>query len=283
MIDPITPHEFTKIRDLLVSVCGIDLKPDQDYLVETRLSELATELGVANFGELHRSIVGDPELLPRVVDLMTTNETLWFRDDSCWATLKESLIPRLIEKARAGEQVRIWSAASSTGQEAYSFVMLVTELLSATGEIRLLDRFQIVGTDISRAAVFLAKNGKYDPFTISRGLSKERLARFFDQEETRYSLKEEIKSRVEFKVFNLMDSFMPLGKFDLVFCRNVAIYFSIEFKTELFGKIARQLKPDGTLILGATESLFNLKTPFKDRSFKNGIYYVLETHPDLSK
>ena len=115
-VAPITEHEFNKIRDLLVSVCGIDLKPDQDYLVETRLTELAIELGAKSFGELHRQIIADPEVMPKVVDLMTTNETLWFRDNSCWVTVGEHLLPLLLERvAKGGPKVRVWSAASSTG------------------------------------------------------------------------------------------------------------------------------------------------------------------------
>ena len=274
-IQPLTEHEFNKIRDLLRSVCGIDLKPDQDYLVETRLTELALEIKAETFGDLHRAIIADPELLPKVVDLMTTNETLWFRDDSCWATLEKAIIPRLMEKISKGQKVRIWSAASSTGQEAYSLIMLLTETLERANKLNYFSSIEIVGTDISQAALFLAKNGRYDPFTISRGLSIERKERFFTEDGMAFTIAPEIRGQVKFQTYNLMDSFAPLGKFDLVFCRNVAIYFSKDFKEELFAKIAQTLTPTGVMILGATESLFGLKTDFDAHTLGTGIYYGL--------
>ena len=276
MIEELKPQEFVKIRDLLVSVCGIVLNDDQDYLVETRLTEMAHEVGVNNFGQLHDVISKDKSLLTRVVDLMTTNETLWFRDQSCWVTLKEVIVPHLIEKLEKGQfNVKIWSAASSTGQESYSLLILIKELLAQKNQSEYFNRFSIVGTDISNEVIFLAKRGIYDPFTISRGMSEERLNKYFTKERKSYKINEEIKSRVEFKNFNLMDSFIPLGKFDLVLCRNVAIYFSGEFKKELFDKISRALVPDGFMMLGATESLIGIDNNFKNLSHGNGLYYNL--------
>jgi len=278
-LEPITQREFEKIRDLLVSVCGIDLKPDQNYLVETRLTELATEVGVKNFSELHRAIVADPELLPRVVDLMTTNETLWFRDDSCWRTLEQALVPALMEKVRLGKRVRVWSAASSTGQEAYSFAMLTDEMFKAAGLESRLDQIEIIGTDISQAALYLAQKARYDSFTMHRGLSEARTARYFTHEGNFFELRPEIRQRVKFLRYNLMDSFAPLGQFDLVFCRNVAIYFSVAFKEELFEKVAQALVPEGVMLLGATESLFGLKHRFTNLALGNGLYYrVTNSH-----
>ncbi|MDT8446256.1 MAG: protein-glutamate O-methyltransferase CheR [bacterium] len=274
-VAPITEHEFNKIRDLLVSVCGIDLKPDQDYLVETRLSELAVQLGATTFGELHRHIIADPEVMPKVVDLMTTNETLWFRDASCWLTLKDKLLPHFFEQLKEGKpKIRVWSAASSTGQEAYSLAILIDEECRRLGHPEWVERFEIRGTDISTAAVFLARQARYDSFTVSRGLSAERCAAYFHKEENSYQLHQRIIDRARFEHFNLMESFAPLGRFDLVFCRNVAIYFSKSFKEELFEKIAGVLNSDGFLLLGATESLFGLKAPFTSQSHLNGVYYV---------
>ncbi|OGG93661.1 MAG: hypothetical protein A2508_06210 [Candidatus Lambdaproteobacteria bacterium RIFOXYD12_FULL_49_8] len=273
-IKPLSQKEFLKIRDLLVSVCGIELKPDQDYLVETRLTELAIEIGAADFSEFHRAIIAEPELLPRVVDLMTTNETLWFRDDSCWNTLREVLLPKFFKQLEAGQpKIRVWSAASSTGQEGYSLAMLIQEECEKLAVPSLAERFEILGTDISTAAIFLGRAARYDSFTISRGLSQERRDRFFESQGGTFQLKQSIRDRVEFKHFNLMDNFSPLGIFDLVFCRNVAIYFAKDFKEQLFEKIAKQLCPGGIMLLGATESLFSLNAPFANRSHGNGLYY----------
>ena len=276
-VQPLTEHEFIKIRDLLVEVCGIDLKADQDYLVETRLTELATEVKAESFGEFHRLIVADHTLLAKVVDLMTTNETLWFRDTSCWLTVKEEILPKMFQKLEStGEKVRVWSAASSTGQEAYSLAILIVEEAERRGTPELANQFDIVGTDISSGAVYLAQKARYDSFTISRGLSEERRTRFFIQESNSFKLEDQIRERVQFQHYNLMDSFSPLGRFDLVFCRNVAIYFSKSFKEELFSKISGVLVGEGKLLLGATESLFGLKTPFVNCSYGNGVYYMLQ-------
>lgn len=276
MIEPLKKEEFDKIRDLLVTVCGIVLSDDQDYLVETRLTETANEIGAKTFMELHQKMMVDKALLTKVVDLMTTNETLWFRDESCWKTLGDVIIPELIHRLEKGKlSIRIWSAAASTGQESYSLMILIHEILSRKGRLDLFKRFSIVGTDISNAVVYLAKRAVYDQFTISRGMSKERLAKYFTLERKSYKLNDEIKSQVDFKSFNLMDSFMGMGPFDLVLCRNVAIYFSPEFKKELFDKISRVMTADAYFMLGATESLIGLETNFKNLSYGNGLYYAL--------
>ncbi|MDX2470205.1 MAG: protein-glutamate O-methyltransferase CheR [SAR324 cluster bacterium] len=275
-LQPLTEKEFFKIRDLLVAICGIDLKPDQDYLVETRLTEVATEIGANTFGELHQAMVSDDELLNRVVDLMTTNETLWFRDDSCWHTIETAVLPLFLEKLKAGKKVRIWSSASSTGQEAYSFIITIKEFLAKIGLDHLISNIEIIGSDISKAALYLAENARYDPFTISRGMDEVRRDKYFTKENNSFKLKEEIKQHVTFQHFNLMNSFKPLGLFDLIFCRNVAIYFSREFKEELFLKISQSLTPDGMLLLGATESLFGLHTNFESQNCGNGIYFTLK-------
>ncbi|PCI28416.1 MAG: chemotaxis protein [SAR324 cluster bacterium] len=276
MIEPLQQYEFEKLRDLLASVCGIVLKADQDYLVETRLTELANEIGVANFGELHRAIIMDESLLSQVVDLMTTNETLWFRDDSCWATLEHSILPSLIERLHQGQRnIRIWSAACSTGQEPYSLVILIREILEKQGRPDLLNRFELVGTDISNAALYLAQKGCYDPFTISRGMPDSRLAKHFSSQKKVWTISPEIRAKVKFQAFNLMDSFAVLGEFDLVLCRNVAIYFSEQFKKDLFRKITGILRPESFMLLGATESLLGIETDFKNMSYGNGLYYQI--------
>lgn len=274
MIEPLKQHEFEKLCDLLESVCGIVLKQDQEYLIETRLTELANNIGVSNFGEFHRRVVADDTLLAKTIDLMTTNETLWFRDSSCWLTLEEIILPSLIQKIQQGQQsIRIWSAACSTGQEPYSLAILLDELLKKQGLSHLIDRFNILGTDISQAANYLAKRACYDPFTINRGMSKERLSEYFEPRNNAWQLSDKIRDRIDFQVFNLMDSFHILGKFDLVLCRNVAIYFSDTFKKELFHKISTVLLPKGYMLLGATESLFGMNADFENLSHGNGLYY----------
>ncbi|MCP4750267.1 MAG: protein-glutamate O-methyltransferase CheR [Proteobacteria bacterium] len=274
MIEPLTATEFERIRDLLSSVCGVILKDDQYYLIETRLADYAIEIGARNFTEFHQKIIIHDELLPKVVDLMTTNETLWFRNESCWLTLKEEIIPTLIDSLDQGRtSVRIWSAACSSGQEAYSLAILIDEISKNIGKPELTNAFHIIGTDISRTALHTARAGRYNAFSIGRGMSNERLERYFSKEKIGFQLSNEIRDRVEFNYFNLMGSFASLGKFDLILCRNVAIYFSNEIKKELFDKIGFALVPNGYLMLGATESLFGKKTNFEHLSYGNGIYF----------
>lgn len=279
MISNLAQHEFVKIRDLLKESCGIVLNDDQDYLVETRLTDLGNELGAETFGDMHRMIIQDQhKLLPRIIDLMTTNETLWFRDNSLWTMLRNYLMPALFEKTLLSDKkLRIWSAASSTGQELYSLVILIKELLDQLGKPGLIEQVELLGTDISTTALNIAERAVYDSFTIKRGLSEEQRNRYFTEAGKGWALKNEIKSHVTFKAFNLMDSFSSLGTFDMVLCRNVAIYFSEEFKIDLFNKISRVLNPEGVMVIGASESLMGLSTQFKLQYADKGVFYHLNT------
>lgn len=279
MIAPLQFHEFEKMRDLIINACGIYLTDDKDYLVESRLTDLGNELGAGNFGELHQLIIRDMNnLMPRLVDLMTTNETYWFRDESLWGAMEEHIIPHLFDLLAKGlrQKIRIWSAACSTGQEPYSISILIDELAQRLGKYAFKDSFQILATDISEEALMLARSGKSNMFSAKRGLSEQRRERFFKKEGLHYLLDSAVKKRVEFKKLNLMDSFIALGKFDLVLCRNVAIYFTDEFKKELFRKISRTLNSSGLFIIGASESLLGYSTDFESKSFGNALFYQLK-------
>ena len=281
MIANLTEHEFDKLRGLLKNACGITLSDDQDYLVETRLTDLGNELGAETFGDMHRMIIQDQKtLLPRIIDLMTTNETLWFRDDSLWKLMRSYLMPLFIEKLEKNAgRIRIWSAASSTGQELYSLVILISEILEARGKLYLLDKIELLGTDISTTALSIAKRAVYDSFTIKRGLSEINRDKYFEQIDKGWALRDDIKNKVVFKELNLMNSFSSLGKFDMVFCRNVAIYFSSDFKKELFSKIEGLLNPGGALLIGASESLMGISTNFKLKSSEGGVFYHCKNDP----
>jgi chemotaxis protein methyltransferase CheR len=279
MIAPLQFHEFEKLRDLIINACGIYLTDDKDYLVESRLTDLGNELGAKNFGDLHQIIIRDMnKLMPRVVDLMTTNETYWFRDDSLWNAMENHIIPGFFHRLMKGEkrEIRIWSAASSTGQEPYSLSILIDELAERLGKFAFKDSFRIIATDISDEALMLARSGKSNVFSVKRGLSDKRREKYFTKEGHHYVLNPDIMKRVEFKKFNLMDSFILLGRFDLVLCRNVAIYFTDDFKKELFRKISRTLNPEGLLIIGASESLLGHSNIFESRSHGNALFYQLK-------
>lgn len=277
MIAPLQENEFRKIRDLLVTVSGIALNDDHNYLVETRLKELGNEIGAKTFSELHVALVSQPNtLLSRAIDLMSTNETFWFRDDSCWNLLQNYLMPKYLQKLESYslQKLRIWSAASSTGQEAYSLVILIDELCSLNPAWKGLDqRIEILATDISRSAISQAKRGEYDDFNMRRGLTEARKSKSFVQEGQKWKISEKIKERVHFKEFNLLDNFFSLGTFELILCRNVAIYFSPEFRFELYKKIHRALKSDSALIVGSMESIREYAPNFTIREKINAIYY----------
>lgn len=268
-------NEFDLLKAYVERQCGIHLEPGKEYLIETRLTDLAIEQGCKSFYEFHQMATADVagKLRNRIVDAMTTNETYFFRDDNLWNYLKEVAVPELLRKAATGP-VRVWSAASSTGQEAYSLSMLLDEVARATGMPGALRNIEIVGTDISSAALFLAIAGRYDTLAIRRGLSDERRTRYFREEGSVWVLSDEIKSRAKFKRFNLMDSLAALGSFDLVLCRYVAIYFQEDFKKGLFQRIAGVLKPGCPLLLGATETLRGLSDEYEIQIHKNCTTFV---------
>jgi chemotaxis protein methyltransferase CheR len=267
--------EFDLLKGFVEKNCGIHLDPGKEYLIETRLTDIAIDQGCNTFYEFYQKALADTtgKLRNRIVDAMTTNETYFFRDDNLWNYLREVAAPELVRRAATGP-VRIWSAASSTGQEAYSLAMLLDETARAKGTPNAVRNVEIVGTDISSAALFLAISGRYDSLAIRRGLSDERRSRYFREDGSVWVLSDEIKSRAKFRRFNLMDSLAPLGQFDLVLCRYVAIYFQEDFKKDLFQRIAGTLKPGNPLLLGATETLRGLSDEFEIQIHKNCTVFV---------
>ncbi|MBF0453309.1 MAG: protein-glutamate O-methyltransferase CheR [Magnetococcales bacterium] len=253
----ISEKEFELIRRFLHDHSGILINTGKEYLVENRLTVLMVQSGCENFEQLHEKLVKDSGggLRAKVIDAMTTNETLWFRDASFADALENHIVPLLIQKAQTKAKVRVWSAASSTGQEAYSLAMLLEYGLRKKGTSSLpLSKFAILGTDISPSAVFMAKSGRYSQLAISRGMKPGFLERYFTKNGMVQEISPEIKSLVEFKQFNLKDDFTPHGTFDFIMCRNVLIYFSDELKREIYGKIHKVLDSDGIMAIGASES-----------------------------
>lgn len=264
-------------REFLEKACGIVLGDNKQYLVASRLNRLMDQEGIKSLGELVKRIQFQPRggLREAVIDAMTTNETLWFRDVYPFDVLKNRLIPEFI-RDNPGQRLRIWSAACSSGQEPYSLSMAIDEFERANlGQLR--GGAQIVATDLSGGILNAAKGAEYDSLSVARGLSQDRLNRFFDPVGPgRWVVKPAIRNRVEFRAMNLLDSYAMLGKFDIVFCRNVLIYFSAEVKKDILRRMHATLKPGGYLMLGASEALNGLPELYQMVQCSPGIVYKVK-------
>lgn len=271
----ISARDYDAFRQFLEDACGIVLGENKQYLVASRLNRLLKELEVNSVGELITEINKMPrsDLRERIIDAMTTNETFWFRDNHPYALLKELILPEMAKKRPS--QVKIWSAACSSGQEPYSISMIVDEYLkSRPGSLS--NNIQITGTDISPTMLESARAGVYDALALSRGLSAERKGRFFSQQGDAWKVNNDIQSRVRFTELNLMNNYATLGKFDVVFCRNVLIYFSSELKRDILRRIAQALVPGGYLFLGSTETIASYSDEFDTVRHQGGIVYQLK-------
>ncbi|EXJ16902.1 Chemotaxis protein methyltransferase CheR [Imhoffiella purpurea] len=236
------------------------LGENRQYLVSSRLSRLLDEFGFENVGILLKSLrqSKNPALKSRVIDAMTTNETSWFRDTYPFEILRQVVLPELAAKQKP---IKVWSAACSSGQEPYSIAMVVAEWEGTFPPKN--TSVSILATDLSESVLSEARSGVYDGLSIVRGLSTERRQRFFETVENGHRIKSEIQRRVRFQKLNLMDSYAMLGKFDIVFCRNVLIYFSAETKRRIFDGIARQMDPGGYLFVGASEAVGSYTDAFE--------------------
>ncbi|MCW7752416.1 protein-glutamate O-methyltransferase CheR [Desulfobotulus sp. H1] len=280
----ITPQEFTLFSKYILEISGIALAPGKEYLVETRLHPLLEEQGCKTFTDLYQKIQRDFQktLEKNVIDAISTNETYFFRDKHPFDLLQHKIIPDLIDKrSRAGKKfggrtpIRVWSAASSTGQEIYSIAMVLKEL-----GLNLKDYdIHLVGTDISDAAVAQASYGRYNKFEAARGLTPQRLQKYFNRDGEHWRIKDEIRAMASFRKMNLMRPFTGFGKFDIIFCRNVAIYFSPQDRKLLYQKIAGVLETDGYLLIGSTESLSNETALFEPKKYLNSVFYQFRGQP----
>ncbi|HEX2957571.1 MAG TPA: protein-glutamate O-methyltransferase CheR [Chitinispirillaceae bacterium] len=276
MTTKIETREFELLRDYIEKHCGIHLDESKAYLVENRLLTIMIENGCRTYTEFYHKTLSDHthSLRDKIIDAMTTNETLWFRDMSPYKILQYEFLPSFLKEIVSGTKkvIRIWSAACSTGQEPYSIGMIIHEF-SRTNPIFHPSNVEIIATDISPTVLFLAKAARYDTLAISRGLSDEFRNRYFEQSGKVWTLKDTIKNMVTFKKLNLQEDFSSLGHFDIVFIRNVLIYFSDEFKKDVLNRIALRLKPDGFLIVGASESVSSYSNIFSMLTHDRALYY----------
>jgi chemotaxis protein methyltransferase CheR len=264
----VTPLDYEFLRKLLKERSGLDLSPDKQYLVESRLIPLARKAGLAGIAELVQKIKGgfDP-LTSEVVEAMTTNETFFFRDKIPFEHLRETVFPALIQARASRRSLRIWCAASSTGQEPYSIAMGIKEFAGLSGW-----RVEIVATDLSQAVLEKSKAGIFSQFEVQRGLPIQLLVKYFTQIGELWQLNADIRAMVQHRQLNLLQDFSHLGTFDVIFCRNVLIYFDQDTKVGVFDRLARMLEPDGVLALGAAESVVGISDVFKPYPERRGLY-----------
>jgi chemotaxis protein methyltransferase CheR len=258
----ITPNGYIRFRDYLQKACGISLSDNKQYLVASRLGKVLEREGFSKIEQLVDALekYGSSKLKEEVINAMTTNETLWFRDIHPFTILKDRVLPEM-----TSGPLRIWSAASSTGQEPYSISMVIEEFKSARPGV-LKAGEKIVATDICTNILQHAKQGEYDSLAIARGLGPDLQRRYFDKIN-------DLSSRVEFKYLNLIESFSALGKFDVIFCRNVLIYFTVDLKLDILKRMHACLKPGGYLFLGGSEALSGLSDYFEIVQCHPGIVY----------
>lgn len=263
--------DYKYFEDLLRKESGLIITKEKIYLLESRLTPLIQKNGIAGGLEglaqkmrLNRDIV----LQRAVVEAMTTNETSFFRDTTPFQRLKEDLLPAFIKARSAQRSLRIWSAACSSGQEPYTIAMLLKEYPALAGW-----KIEIVATDLSQDILAQAKAGIYSQFEVQRGLPIQMLVKYFTQKEGNWEIKPELKSMITFKTANLLTDIPSLGHFDIVFCRNVLIYFDIPTKAKVLASIKGVLKQDGALFLGSAETVIGISDCFKILSDIRGVYF----------
>lgn len=269
-------REYVQFRDFLEQQCGIVLGDNKQYLVKSRLGPLMQRFGLATLSELVSKTLSpfERQLRSAVIDAMTTNETLWFRDTYPYELLKKQIFPELEKTCRT---VKIWSAASSSGQEPYSIAMTGLEYQQTRpGSFSL--GVNVLGTDISNTMLEHCQRAEYDGLALSRGLSAERRTKFFQESgKGMMQVKDNVRKNVSFRHLNLLDSYTLLGKFDIIFCRNVLIYFSADVKAKIIRQFAQSLNPRGFLFLGASESLPSTNSDFEMVRCNPGIIYRKKT------
>jgi chemotaxis protein methyltransferase CheR len=271
----VTPLDYEFLRKLLKERSGLDLSSDKQYLVESRLIPLARRAGLPGIAELVAKIkAGTDTLTSEVVEAMTTNETFFFRDKIPFDHMREAILPALAQARANRRALRIWCAASSTGQEPYSIAMCVKEFSALAGW-----RVEILATDLSQEVLEKSKAGIYSQFEVQRGLPIQMLVKYFTQTGELWQLKADIRAMVQHRQLNLLQDFSHLGTFDVIFCRNVLIYFDQDTKVGIFERLARMLEPDGVLALRAAESVVGISDAFKPYPERRGLYRANADRP----
>ncbi|MBF0246469.1 MAG: protein-glutamate O-methyltransferase [Alphaproteobacteria bacterium] len=265
-----TPDDFTYISTLIKSRSGLVLTPDKSYLLESRLMPVARKHGLKGLDELVGTLRARKEeaLIVEVTEAMTTNESFFFRDTKPFDLLRDEVLPPILEKRAAKKTLRIWCAAASSGQEPYSIAIILKEMAAKLAGWKI----DIVGTDISHDILKKATAGAYSQFEVQRGMPIQMLLKYFEKKDENWCIKEDIRKMVQYRYWNLLDDPKPLGNFDIVFCRNVLIYFDAQTKGKVLETIARMMPEDGMLFLGGAETVLGVTDKFKPVAGQRGVY-----------
>jgi chemotaxis protein methyltransferase CheR len=271
MTATLSQASFEILAGVLKARSGLIIGRDKVYLLETRLAGILKREKLADLDRLAdrlRGGGGEDALARDVVEAMTTNESFFFRDDKPFQHVRARALPRLVAARPAGSTIRIWSAAASSGQEAYSLAMIVFESKALLGDRKV----EIIGTDIARDQLARARDGVYSQFEVQRGLPVQMLMKYFRKDDAHWRIADPLRAMVQFKEFNLLGDMRPMGRFDVVFCRNVLIYFEQATKTKVLDGIAGLMPPDGMLYLGGAETVMGLTNRFAPLPGERGVY-----------
>ncbi len=264
------PADFQFLSDLVKTDSGLVLSEDKSYLLESRLVPLARKRGLAGLEELvDATRAGDKGLAKDIVEAMTTNESFFFRDTKPFDIFRDNVLPYYM-KERSGKKLRIWCAAASSGQEPYSLAMILKEMQAEMAGWNV----DILGTDLSTEILDKAMRGTYSQFEVQRGLPVQLLVKYFEKQDESWQVKQEVRDMVKYKEQNLLESFTPLGKFDIVFCRNVLIYFDQQTKAQVLERTAELMPYDGLLFLGGAETVLGITDKFRPVPNFRGVYEV---------
>lgn len=269
-----TPADYQFLKEFLKTRSGLVLNDEKQYLIESRLLPVVRENGLDSISNLVSALKRpDAKVLETaVVEAMTTNESFFFRDKTPFDNFRQVMLPELIKSRASRRKLRIWCAAASTGQEPYSLGMCLDEFAGQLAGWRI----EIIGTDLSNDVLEKAKAGIYSQFEVQRGLPVQMLLKYFTQTGELWQISNELRSKVQWKQLNLLESFSHLGEFDIVFCRNVLIYFDQETKTDVLNRIAKQMSGDGYMVLGAAETVVGLTSSFAPVPQMRGLYQRMD-------
>jgi chemotaxis protein methyltransferase CheR len=287
MEQKISFEDFVFIRDYIHKISGIYLDYEKEYLIRQRIEPILKDININNFNDFSKLIKDGRSMRFKesIISAITTNETSFFRDDHPFRSFYSFILPKLIEKIRTNKmnktrqaaKIRIWSAACSSGQEPYSIAMLIDEYLNNNPSVTInKNDFYILATDIDAPVLKVAVAGVYDQMAVSRGLSEERLKKYFIAKGNKWEIKDEIKQMVDFQKCSLHEGISPVrfgGTFDVILARNVLIYFDVKTKDDILSRINQLMQDDSTLILGATENLYGMSDKFESFSIQNTLLF----------